>query len=103
MTIGSRQRINATQGSITIKLDGSEINKVDTVKSLGVHIDKQLSWSTHIEKLTKKIASAIGALKRIRGLIVPKVVGSNPTVARHIFQACPVWIYTQSNITQASY
>ena len=33
---------------------------------------------------------------------IPKVVGSNPTVARHIFQACPVWIYTQSNITQAS-
>ena len=25
------------------------------------------------------------------------------TVVRHIFQACPVWIYTQSNITQASY
>jgi hypothetical protein len=24
-------------------------------------------------------------------------------VTRHIFQACPVWIYTQSNITQASY
>jgi hypothetical protein len=24
-------------------------------------------------------------------------------VARHIFQAWPVWIYTQSNITQASY
>ena len=23
---------------------------------------------------------------------------SIPTVARHIFQACPVWIYTQSNI-----
>jgi hypothetical protein len=22
-------------------------------------------------------------------------------VVRHIFQACPVWIYTQSNITQA--
>jgi hypothetical protein len=30
---------------------------------------------------------------------IPKVVGSNPTVARHIFQACPVWIYTQSNRT----
>jgi hypothetical protein len=24
-------------------------------------------------------------------------------VARHIFQPCPVWIYTQGNITQASY
>ena len=28
-----------------------------------------------------------------------KVVGSIPTVAGHIFQARPVWIYTQSNIT----
>ena len=35
---------------------------------------------------------------------IPKVVGSNPTVARYIFQACPVWIYTQSsNIHQESY
>jgi hypothetical protein len=24
-------------------------------------------------------------------------------VSRHIFQACPVWIYTQSNITNISY
>ena len=30
---------------------------------------------------------------------IPKVVGSIPTVAGHIFQAHPVWIYTQSNIT----
>ena len=30
---------------------------------------------------------------------IPKVVGSIPTVARHVFQACPVGIYTQSNIT----
>ena len=30
---------------------------------------------------------------------IPKVVGSIPTVDRHIFRACPVRIYTQSNIT----
>ena len=34
---------------------------------------------------------------------IPKVVGSIPTVVRHIFQACPVWIYTQSNITSTIY
>ena len=33
------------------------------------------------------------------GLVFPKVVGSIPIVLRHIFQACPMWIYTQSNIT----
>jgi hypothetical protein len=31
------------------------------------------------------------------------VTGSIPTVARHIFQACLVWIYTQSNITSILY
>jgi hypothetical protein len=30
---------------------------------------------------------------------IPKVVGSIPTVVRHIFQAYPLWIYTESNIT----
>jgi hypothetical protein len=30
---------------------------------------------------------------------IPNVVGSIPTVVRHIFQASPVCIYTQSNIT----
>ena len=34
---------------------------------------------------------------------IPKVVGSIPTVVRHIFQACPVWILTQSNITTIIY
>jgi hypothetical protein len=40
-------------------------------------------------------ASEVG--KRWAG--VPGVMGSIPTVVRHIFQACPMWIYTQSNIT----
>ena len=30
---------------------------------------------------------------------IPKVIGSIPTAARQTFQPCPVWIYTQSNIT----
>ena len=33
---------------------------------------------------------------------IPKVVGSIPTVAGHILQARPVWIYTQSNITNST-
>ena len=34
---------------------------------------------------------------------IAKVVGSIPTVAKHSFQTCPVWIYTQSNITNITY
>ena len=32
------------------------------------------------------------------GIEPTKVVGSIPTVVRHSFQACPVWIYIQSNM-----
>ena len=33
---------------------------------------------------------------------IPKVVGSIPTVARHIFQACPVWISALRVTSQTS-
>ena len=46
---------------------------------------------------------ALSSIYKISMASIPKVVGSNLTVVRHIFQACPMWIYTQSNITQASY
>jgi hypothetical protein len=56
---------------MNIKINDNKINRVDFVKSLGVHIDEHLSWSVglHIRKLCKKNASAIGALKRIRPFI----------------------------------
>ena len=65
-TIGSRQKIRAIDDEITIKINELEINRVDSVKSLGVYIDNHLTWKKHVDKISKKIASAIGALKRIR-------------------------------------
>ena len=45
MIIGSRQRMNATQNDIAIRIRDREINRADVVKSLGMHIDRHLSWS----------------------------------------------------------
>ena len=45
------------------------INQVKYTKSLGVFLDCNLSWNIHIDKLCKKIASGIGALKRIRPFV----------------------------------
>ena len=50
-------------------INGSPIEHVTTAKSLGVLIDDNLTWRSHIEKLTKKIASGIGAIKRMRHLV----------------------------------
>ena len=45
MIIGSRQRMNATQNDIAIRIRDHEINRADIVKSLGMHTDRHLSWS----------------------------------------------------------
>ena len=48
MIIGSRQRIRNLNDEIDIELNGNIINKIDSVKSLGVDIDNHLTWSVHI-------------------------------------------------------
>ena len=56
MLIGSRQRLNTFDNDATIA-----INCASTVsKSLGVHIDENLSWTVHIKTISKKIVSGIG-------------------------------------------
>jgi hypothetical protein len=59
MLIGSRQSPSLTINDVPVK-------QASHTKSLGVHIDENLTWNVHIEKLCKKVASGIGALKRIR-------------------------------------
>ena len=80
MLIGSRQRLCTLTVPPRPSINGSPIEQVTTAKSLGVLIDDNLSWRNHIDKLTMKIASGIGAIKRIRHLV--------PYMASHsIYQA----------------
>ena len=69
MLIGSRQRLCTLTVPPRPLINGSPIEHVTTAKSLGVLIDDNLTWRSHIDKLTKKIASGIGAIKRIRHLV----------------------------------
>ena len=80
MLIGSRQRLGTYDTSPKLIIGGDIINPVSSVKSLGVHIDENLSWNMHIEKIAKKIASGIGAIKRCRPFI-------NRTTLESVFNA----------------
>ena len=69
MLIGSRQRLSTLAASPTITIYDNQITQVTTAKSLGMTIDNKLDWRSHIDKLTKKVASGTGAIKRIRHLV----------------------------------
>ena len=69
MLIGSRQRIATFRSVPCLEIDGVPIDKVLQAKSLGVYLDENLSWNIQINELTKKIASGIGDLKRVRSFV----------------------------------
>ena len=70
MIIGSRQRLLVhNDEQISIQIDGKAIKRVNETKSLGLQIDEHLTWTRLVENISKKIASAIGALKRVRQFI----------------------------------
>ena len=62
MLIGSRQRLSNLTDSPTIAIDNVQISQVAIAKSFGVAIDNKLDWSSHFDKLTKKVGYGIGVL-----------------------------------------
>ena len=46
----SRKRKDKKAEQIQITIDGTELGKRSCVKYLGVHIDKDLTWKTHVAR-----------------------------------------------------
>ena len=62
--IASRQKLSQFTESPSLTIN----NQVTSAKSLGVYVDQNINRECHIENISKKIACAIGAIKRIRHL-----------------------------------
>ena len=74
MVIGSNQRLHSFYDvQINTEIDSKLINKVKEAKSLGVIIDGHLSRSNHIVKLSMKMFSATGTVKRITPFISERI------------------------------
>ena len=70
MVISSHQKLHSLNDkTINVNVEGVKINQTDHSKALGLNIDENLSWKEHIHSVSKKAASSIGALKRIRPFI----------------------------------
>ena len=63
------------------------------LKSLGIYVDENLTWYLHVDKLCKKIASAIGAIKRVKPFLPQSTLLSiyNSLVQPHFDYCSLVW------------
>ena len=84
-----RKRINS---DISMSLDGTPLNQVHVVKFLGIFLDENLSWKSHISYICKKISKSAGIIFRSRfylstktklllcySLVYPYLTYCNPT------------------------
>ena len=93
MLIGSGQKLSTLSESLELSIDNIPIKQVSTTKSLGILIDNNMAWHSHIDKLSKKIASGIGAIKRIRPFVSPEILHYiyNALVQPHFDYYSIVW------------
>ena len=83
------------------KLNGILLKPKDSVKYLGMHIDKHLTWDTHILNLGKSLSRANGILSKLRHYS-PKAVCLNVYYAlfySHLTYGACVWgLTSEKNI-----
>ena len=93
MLIGSRQRIRTFETSPSLEISGMPINRVSHTKSIGVYLVENLIWNEHINQISRKIASGIGALKRIRSFVPDTTLQFifNSLVQPYFDYCCVVW------------
>ena len=68
MLTGSRQKLSTLSSppDRELSIENVPLEEVTSVKSLGIFIDENLQWQIKRSSINKKIASGIGAIKKIR-------------------------------------
>ena len=71
MLIGSREKLNNLPSLPSLNINNIPIKHSHCSKPSGVLTDKNSTWENHGDALFKKIASSIGAVKRILIIVCP--------------------------------
>ena len=69
MFIGSSFILNNRNTEEPVVVNNISVQRTDTHKCLGVQIDENLSWDSHIDMICKKASAGIGARRRIRSFV----------------------------------
>jgi hypothetical protein len=82
-----------TQQNLAITIEGQTIERISDFRYLGLIIDEELNFKTHIQYITKKIVPIIYALKRITRFINQKTLYSlyYAHIYNHLVFMNPLW------------
>ena len=86
----------------TLTIDGHDIERVVEFNFLGLTIDQHLNWNPHIQKVSNKIARALGVISRLKRILPPHILRTlyNSLILPHIQYAILAWGFNGSRVSK---
>ena len=78
---------------INVQINGAQIERVESFNFLGIMLDDNLTWKSHIEMVGKKISKVTGILYRLKNIFPENVlfVLYKPLIASYINYGLLLW------------
>ena len=90
MIIGSPYNLSRENYIPDIKILGKSVERVHEFDQLGVTVDDKLNWSRYIEKLYRKLSSALFSMKQIKFLPKSSLVTTYRNLVESRLRYCNV-------------
>jgi hypothetical protein len=62
---------NKLKVNLDIKIGNISLKQSEFVKYLGIYIDQNLTWKSHINYISKKISKSVGIISKLRHVDLP--------------------------------
>jgi len=85
--------------NVAINVRGTSVQSKDSIKALGLHLDKGLTWKPHVASLKSKVMKTVGGVRMVRNKLSQKEATSVVTaqVFSVLYYACCVWLTPSIN------
>ena len=89
MSFGS----NLSTHNLEIFIDNNQIEQVKTVKFLGVFIDEDMKWKSHVNNILSNVSKSIGVMSKLRDLLQDHILLLlyNTLVLPHLNYCIVLW------------
>lgn len=67
--IGSHIKLANLNYQFDVKIDEHCLQRARTYKYLGIDLDENLSWDSHLNNVVKKVSAGLGAIRHARNLV----------------------------------
>ena len=93
MIIGHPRRTNEVEIHETLRLNGSEIQRVNKTKSLGVIVDEGRNWEEQLKNMKRKIRVGLTSVKMLQNILSQSQLSNvyRALVKSHMRYAGIIW------------